>query len=170
MTASRHFVSFTAVILAAITATACEQFAARERTEVLRKDLEAVGAQIKSAESEDAQYSGGLIKALIGARLATLRHTHAMLDQRAKSWTWGIGLRYTVDGKTFLPSPSDKGQVNALDQELAALRARMVAQEVETSRYSGGLVHAMALASLATMRQTEALLDQRRLLLTLPPA
>jgi hypothetical protein len=55
--------------------------------------------------------------------------------------------------------------VKGIEQEMGALRARMTAQDVEANRYSGGLIHAMTLASVATMRQTEALLDQRRLLL-----
>lgn len=155
---------FIMVLLAATAVTACERLVPPERVEGLRKDLDAVEAQIKAAEAEDAQYAGGLIKALTGARLATLRQTHAMLDQRLKSWTFGIGLRYTVDGKALVPDPTNKQQAVAMEQELAALRARMVTQEAEASRYSGGLIHAMTLASVATMRQTEALLDQRRLL------
>jgi hypothetical protein len=153
------------VLLAALGATACERFVAPERIEGLRKDLDAVATKIKATEAEDAQYTGGLIKALIGARLATLRHTHAMLDQRIKSWTFGINLRYTVDGKGFVSDPANKEQAGAMERELAGLRARMAVQELEASRYSGGLIHAMTLASVATMRQTEALLDQRRLLL-----
>jgi hypothetical protein len=163
--ALRRFSGLILVLLAALGATACEQYVARERVDGLKKDIDAVAAQIKAAEAEEAQYSGGLIKALIGARLATLRHTHGMLEQRIKSWTFGIGLRYTVDGKRFVSNPADKEQASALERELAELRARMAAQELEASRYAGGLIQAMTLASVATMRQTEALLDQRRLLL-----
>jgi hypothetical protein len=163
--ALRRFSGLIVVLIAALGATACEQYVARERVDGLKKDIEAVAAQIKAAETEEAQYSGGLIKALIAARRATLHHTSAMLDQRLKSWTFGIRLRYTVDGKSFVSRPADKEQASALEQELATLRARMVNEELEASRYAGGLIQAMTLASVATMRQTEALLDQRRLLL-----
>src|SRR5882762_10179723 len=54
-----------AVLLAAFATTACEQLVAPERIEALKKDVEAVAVQIKAAEVEDAQYSGGLIKALV---------------------------------------------------------------------------------------------------------
>src|SRR2546422_7491620 len=145
---SRRLGPLMVVFLVAFATTACEQLIARERVEALKKDLEVIAAQIKATEAEDARYSGGLIKALVGARLAILRHTHAMLDQRAKSWMWGVGLRYTVDGKGFLPSPGDTAQAKALDQELAVLRGRLAAQEVEASRYAGGLVQAMTLASV----------------------
>jgi hypothetical protein len=88
-----------------------------------------------------------------------------MLDQRLKSWTFGIGLRYTVAGERFVSNGAGDEQATAIERELTALRASITTQEMEASRYSGGLIHAMALASVATMRQTEALLDQRRLLL-----
>jgi hypothetical protein len=157
--------TFIVVLFTVFGAIACERFVAPKHIDGLRKDLDAVATQIKAAEAEEAQYTGGLIKALIDARLATLRHTHAMLDQRLKSWTFGIGLRYTVDGKGFVSDPVKKDQAGEIERELAGLRARMEVQELEASRYSGGLIHAMTLASVATMRQTEALLDQRRLLL-----
>jgi hypothetical protein len=133
------------VLLAAIGAAACERIVAPDRVEGLKKELNVVAAQIKSAEVEDAQYTGGLIKTLIGVRLATLRHTHAMLDQRVKSWTFGIGLRYTVDGRSFVSDPAKKEHVGAIETELAGLRARITAQELEASRYSGGLIQAMTL-------------------------
>jgi hypothetical protein len=161
----RHPTPLIMIALAVLAATACERFVRPERVEELRKDLDAVSTQIKAAEAEDAHYTGGLIKALIGARLATLRHTHAMLDQRIKSWTFGIGLRYTIDGKGIVLDPTNKEQPAAIERELADLRARITTQELEASRYSGGLIQAMTLTSVATMRQTEALLDQRRLLL-----
>ena len=41
----------------------------------------------------------------------------------------------------------------------------MVKQEAEVARYSGGLVKATASVTLATMRQTQAMLDQKRLAL-----
>jgi hypothetical protein len=153
------------ISVAALTAVGCEGLVAPDRVEALKKDLAAVAVQIKAAETEDSHYSGGLIKGLVGARLATLRHTHAMLDQRLKSWMFVIGLRYTVDGKRFVSDGAGNEQATAIERELATLRSRIATQEMEASRYSGGLIHAMALASVATMRQTEALLDQRRLLL-----
>jgi hypothetical protein len=144
--------------------TACERIST-EHTQALNSDLLAVQAAISSAENEDAQFSGGLIKTLIAARLATLRQTHAMLDQRAKSWTFGIGLRYTVDGKPYRSAPDSKEILEGIEQELIALRTRAAAQQAEAERYSGGLVQALSLAALATTRQTEALLDQKRLAL-----
>jgi hypothetical protein len=160
-----HCKRFVVMVILAYAVSACEQLVAPERVAQLKKDLDVVAAQINAGEAEDAKYSGGLVKALIAMRLATLRNTQAMLDQRLKSWTFGIGMRYTVDGKSLVANPVETQQVSAMDRELSDLRTRIAGQEAEASRYSGGLVQAMTLASVATMRQTEALLDQRRLLL-----
>ena len=65
--------------------------------------IAAIDRDIAAAKTETDKYSGGLVKGLIEMRLQTLQQIRAMLDQRAKSSQFGIGLRYTVDGRAYTP-------------------------------------------------------------------
>jgi len=66
------------------------------------------------------------------------------------------------------PAPSGgscaalKAQLAEIEREQAELRERIAAQEAQAAAYRGGLVKAMATTTLETMRQTAALLEQRR--------
>lgn len=130
------------------------------------REIAAVRDEITRAEADDAKYSGGLVKAIVGLRLATLRQTLAMLEQRRAASDLNIALRYTVDGKPFVPPSDAAGQLATVEKEIASTRLRIAAAENEVAKYSGGLVLSMALTTLATARQTEAMLDQRRIALT----
>jgi hypothetical protein len=131
----------------------------------LLADIAAVQAAIRSAEEEDQKFSGGLVKSLISLRLATLRQTLALLDQRARASAARTTLQYTIDGKQFaLPSDAPE-QIAAVEKELADISAKVAKQEAEVARYSGGLVQATAMATLATLRQSQAMLEQKRLAL-----
>ena len=140
---------------------ACAPTAAQ--TETIDAELTRVQAEIVSADAENAKYSGGLVKSLILSRLETLRQTKAMLEQRKTARTIGVTLRYTIDGKPFTLAPSAKTQLPELDREIQANNLKIAAAENEVAKYSGGLVLAMSMSTLATLRQTAAMLDQRRL-------
>jgi hypothetical protein len=129
----------------------------------LKSEIASLQAQIRDAEAEDAKYSGGLVKALIGSREQTLKQTLAMLEQRDKAWTFGFRLSYTIDGKPFALPAGATEQLPDIDRELTDLAAKIEAQKLEVDRYSGGLVNAIALSTLETMKQTQAMLSQRRL-------
>lgn len=55
-------------------------------------------------------------------------------------------------------------EIERLEIEMALLRAKILIQQVEAES-SGGLVGALSSATLATMRQTLAMMEQRRFLL-----
>jgi hypothetical protein len=129
----------------------------------LKAEITSVRSQIAASESESARYSGGLVKALIESRVQTLKQTLVMLEQRDKAWTFGLRLSYTIDGKAFALPPEVKDQLPQVENELRELTIKIDAQTREVSRYSGGLVHALSLSTLETMKQTEAMLNQRRL-------
>jgi hypothetical protein len=61
-------------------------------------DLATVATQIAATDTESQKYSGGLIKTLLDLRLAILRNTSAMLDQKRSSFIRRINLRYTIEG------------------------------------------------------------------------
>jgi hypothetical protein len=128
----------------------------------LKNEIASLQLQIRDAEAEDAKYSGGLVKALIESRKQTLKQTLAMLEQRDKAWTFGLRLSYTINGKPFVLAAGAAEQLPGINRELTDLAAKIEAQDLEVDRYSGGLVHAMALSTLETMKQTQAMLNQRR--------
>jgi hypothetical protein len=121
--------------------------------------------QIRRIEEEDSKYSGGLVKALIGSELHTLRQTRAMLQQRATSWTFGIGLSFQVNGKPYIPPANSPELLGSVEQEIAATRIKLASAEAEADRYSGGLVQALSMTTVATIRNSLAMLEQKRLAL-----
>jgi hypothetical protein len=143
--------------------TAYSQLSPAEQSASLKASIAAVDVEIRATEADDEKYEGGLVKALIESRLAILRQTHAMLDQRAKALNFGIALKFTVDGQTLVLPPTAKDELVAVEREIVALDAGIARQQAEADRYSGGLVQALALSTVATSRQTRTMLEQKRL-------
>ena len=131
----------------------------------LAHDIAAVQAEIRRAEGDEERLGSGLTKSLISLRLATLLQTLAVLDQRAKARGANTTLQYTIDGRPFVPPADAAQQIAALELEVAETTARLAKQETEAARDSGGLTQATALATVATLRQTQAMLEQKRLAL-----
>lgn len=129
---------------------------------VVQSDLAAVQAEIKAAQAEDARYSGGLVKSLIESRIAVLQQTEAMLEQKLISLKQGVPVRYTVDGKAFSLPTSSTQMLADIEKELSESDLKIHRQEAGVARYSGGLAQAMAISTLETMRQTQAMLEQKR--------
>jgi hypothetical protein len=153
---------YAAIALTCCATAVCAQVAPSSpaQKQQLEADIAAVDQEIKAAETETANYSGGLIKSLVDLRLTTLRQTRALLDQRRKAGSHAVALRYTVDGKT-LAIPA--GELASVEAEIASTKANIEKQQAEADKYSGGLVQAMALSTVATSRQTLAMLEQKRL-------
>ncbi|MCK6684717.1 MAG: hypothetical protein L6R30_20130 [Thermoanaerobaculia bacterium] len=128
-------------------------------------DIAALEAQIRRAEEEDAKYAGGLVKALIGSELHILRQSKAMLEQRARSWTFGIGLTYQVDGRPFVAPANAPELLAEVEQEIRTTKERLAEAQAETAKYAGGLVLALSHSTEATIRNTLAMLEQKRLAL-----
>lgn len=136
-----------------------------EKVEGIEEEITQLERKIRETEAEDQKYAGGLIKAIIGSQLATLKQTHAMLQQRAKASLFRIGLKYTVNGQPFTPPQDAAVQLGIVERELAELATKIAAAEAEAARYSGGLIQAVSLSTVAQMKQTQAVLDQKRLAL-----
>ena len=129
----------------------------------LKDEITGLRSQIAAAEAESDRYSGGLVKALIESRIQTLKQTLAMLEQRDKAFAFGLRIRYTVEGKPFQLPPDIKQQLPEIEQEIRENDSKIRDQQQEVAKYSGGLVQALSLSTLATMQQTQAMLNQRRL-------
>jgi hypothetical protein len=123
----------------------------------VKADLVAIQSQITESEKEDARYTGGLTKALTASTIAILRQTEAILEQKIVSLK--AGARPVVVSAAASPTLSE------VEQQIATNESKIKRQEMEASRYSGGLVRALSLATLETLRQTQAMLEQRRVAL-----
>jgi hypothetical protein len=141
-------------------------FAARSYGQTLEADIKQVQSDITETQAEDARYSGGLIKALIGARLQILKQTESMLTQRRMAKAAGIAITYAIDGKSYVASPAARAELPTLAAEIGRLDLQITAGRVEVAKYSGGLVQAMTLSTVATQEQTRAMLEQKRLSIT----
>ena len=147
MWTARPVVMVIAVVSCHLSATlACAQPRAPLDPRV-KAEIATVDAQIAEAEADNAKYSGGLVKALVESRLATLKQTRAMLAQRATAGDLNVAIRYTVDGKPFTLPDGTATALAAVEGELEGVKAKTVAAEAEAARYSGGLVQAMALTT-----------------------
>jgi hypothetical protein len=131
-------------------------------TPTVRVAIGEAEAELAAAQTDDAKYVGGLIKTLIAARIATIQQTIAMLKQRQAAADLNISLKYTVDGHLFVPPADGAAQAAAVDSEIQSTKAKIVQQEAEAAKYSGGLVLSMTLAGVATSENTLAMLEQKR--------
>jgi len=125
----------------------------------LRTEIAKTQEAIKEARTEDQKLTGGLIKLLIEARMETLRNTEALLQQRVRAIEAGAKLSIEIPATT--PDPALAAQ---LDQEIAALKAKIESVQAEANKYSGGLIRVQFLAAAATQTQTLAMLEQRALI------
>jgi hypothetical protein len=120
----------------------------------VKADLSAIQAEITESEKEDAKYVGGLTKALTGSTIAILHQTEAILEQKLVSLKAGA--------RPVIMSAATSRMLAEVEEQIATNQSKIQRQEVEASRYSGGLVYAVSLATLETLRQTQAMLEQRR--------
>lgn len=126
--------------------------------EQLTLERSSVQKEIASAEAEAGKYSGGLVLGLIQARVETLKLTDALLQQRVLAIQSGAPITVTSPVGSADPKRSSDLLAEIREQEADLLRARE-----EAAKYSGGLVHAMALSTVATRAQTIATLKHAQL-------
>ncbi len=122
----------------------------------LKQDLDRIRQEIEQATRTDAMYRGGLIKTLIGMRLEVLKTNAALVEQRVHALESGARINLVVDATK--PDPEKAAE---LAEEIESQRGKVTEARAEADRYSGGLVQAMAAASVATNQNTLAMLEQR---------
>jgi hypothetical protein len=128
----------------------------KEQVAHLKQDLERIHKDIERAKQDDAAYIGGLIKTLIAVRLEVLRTNEALVEQRI----------HTLEGRARSQlvvnvSQPDAAKTAELAKDIEAQKAKVAEARVEADRYSGGLIQAMAEASVATARNTLTMLEQQ---------
>ena len=130
----------------------------RDRASSLKQELQKVDTEIGIEATELAQYSGGLIKNIKQARLETLKLTRDIVNQRIQAIESGAKVTITVP----VTQPSIE-RATALLPEIDQAKAQLAVAKENASRYSGGLVAALSLSTVATQEQTLAMLEQQYL-------
>lgn len=138
---------------------ACAQTPTPEQKQTiagLKDDLRRIQQEIDQAVQEDAKYSGGLIKALIGVRVEILKTNAALVEQRIH--TLEGGARQSVVVNVTKPDPA---RADELVNEIAAQEKKVAEARREADRYSGGLVKALSESTVAMACNSLAMLEQQ---------
>ncbi|MFB2814148.1 hypothetical protein ACE014_09910 [Shewanella xiamenensis] len=151
------------VLLSLVLLSACDmqkKLTPEEQQQVssLKQELQKVDTDIGIEATELAQYSGGLIKNIKQIRLETLKLTRDIVNQRIQAIESGAKVTITVP----VTQPSIE-RATALLSEIDQAKAQLAVAKENASRYSGGLVAALSLSTVATQEQTLAMLEQQYL-------
>jgi hypothetical protein len=139
--------------------SACAQELTPEQQQTIagvKEDLKRTNKEVDQATQDDAKYSGGLIKALIGVRIQILKTNAALLEQRIHALEGGARQKVVVNVTKTDPMRADE-----LVREIAAQEQKVAEARREADRYRGGLVQALSESSVATARNTLAMLEQQ---------
>ncbi|MEA3486195.1 MAG: hypothetical protein U9R20_00880 [Thermodesulfobacteriota bacterium] len=131
----------------------------RKQIEILRSELEEVHKEVATAQTELSKYAGGLIQSLLLARIEILKTTEALIQQRI----------HAIEGSApvsiqTLASKQDINEAEKLATEINKQEAKLREAEIKAGKYSGGLLKAIALSTVATQAQTLAMLRQQFLI------
>ena len=129
------------------------------QVQALRTELEATKKEVSAAEVQNAQYGGGLVKALITLRLEILRTNEALIQQRIHAIE--SGSKVTIE---TVATKADPERAKTLEEEMTRQELKVSEAEAKASLYSGGLVGAMAVMGAATERNSLAMLRQQYLI------
>ena len=152
-------ICFASVCLGACTRSLSQ--AEQAQVQALRTDLEATKKEVAVAEAQNAQYGGGLVKALITLRMEVLKTNAALIQQRIHAIE--SGAKVTIE---TLSTKIDPERAKQLASEVTKQEQKVTEAEAKASAYSGGLVGAMALVSVATERNSLAMLRQQYLIVS----
>lgn len=130
----------------------------KQQVDTLIAQSTQIQTAIDLSEQESKQYSGGLIKALVDARLEILKTNMALVQQRILAIQSGS----PVTVETISTTP-DEVLAQKLETEIADQQKKVTDAQAEANKYAGGLIQAMALSTAATEGQTLAMLQQRHL-------
>lgn len=125
-----------------------------ENTDRLDVDIAAIREKIIAANTEAQNFEGGLIKALILARIETMKVTEAMLEQRLQAARIGAKYIYTLESPKL-----DLERLERINRDIGVTQAKLADAEAQLPA-SGGLVGAIQAMTVATHKQSIAMLEQ----------
>lgn len=117
-------------------------------------DLEQLQQEIAAAESDVERLEGGSTKSLYDHRLAVLRLSKALLDQRLEALRAGVPVETSL--AVTKPNPDQLTEILA---DIEQAQENLAAAESESARIAGGLAKALAETRVATARQILATLQ-----------
>lgn len=129
----------------------------QENIAELKSELELLQDEVSTAEAKSSQYEGGLIQALVEARIEVLKTTEALIEQRIHALE--SGARIDVE---LVKTEPDTELVGQLSQDIDSTKEKLERAR-EEAKGSGGLLGAMKQTSVATQEQTLAMLQQQYL-------
>jgi len=124
----------------------------------LETELAQTKQDVDAGTQSAATYSGGLIKDLISTRVEILKTNQALLEQRILA----VQSQGSVTVST-VASKVDEDLANKLAGEIAQAKKGIASAKTEAAQYSGGLIQALKLSTIATSEQTLAMLEQQYL-------
>ncbi|PWK42246.1 hypothetical protein [Pseudomonas sp. OV226] len=124
----------------------------------LETELAQTKQDIDAGTRSAAVYSGGLIKDLISTRVEILKTNQALLEQRILA----VQSQSSVTIAT-VTSKVDEDLASKLSVEITQAKAGIASAKAEAAQYSGGLIQALKLSTVATSEQTLAMLEQQYL-------
>lgn len=125
----------------------------KQAVAALKAELSQTEGEISAAKHNDQQFSGGLIKNLITARLEVLGTNNALLEQRINAIESGAKIDVVVSG--VKPDPELAASIKA---EMEDLAVKINEAKTDASQYSGGLIQVLKLSTVATEEQSMAML------------
>ncbi len=154
--------TFLTCVIAATLLTGCgpKELTPEQKQEVssLKSELSKTEKEIAETTELQSQFTSGLIKNLTIARLEVLGTNKALLEQRINAIESGAKIDLAISG--VKPNPEAAA---ALKNEIDKLAVQISDAKKEASQYSGGLIQALKLSTVATQEQTMAMLQQRYL-------
>jgi hypothetical protein len=130
----------------------------KQQVTALKAELSQTEGDITLGREKDNQYSGGLIKSLIKAKLEILETNKALIQQRINGIESRAKINITVTG-----SKPDPTVAASILNEIDGLKNEISTAKNDAAQYSGGLILAMKQAAIATKEQTLAMLQQKYL-------
>ncbi|WP_223507794.1 hypothetical protein [Pseudomonas sp. BF-B-25] len=124
----------------------------------LEAELSQTKQSIDEAAKSASAYSGGLIKDLISTRVEILKINQALLEQRILAVQSQSGVKIETTA-----SKPDEEAASKLATEITKIKSDITSAKVEAAQYSGGLIQALKLSTIATSEQTLAMLEQQYL-------
>lgn len=122
--------------------------------DALKDESSRINKEIQDAEAKDAALAGGLVKALIQARIELLKTNAELVRQRIHAAESGTKIKIRIEG--IHPNPKRAAE---LKEEMESVDKEIADKEAESAQYRGGLVKAMIESSIATMYNTRAMLQ-----------
>jgi hypothetical protein len=120
--------------------------------------LDKIKSEIETGIQDEQKYGGGLIQTLVHTRVEILRISQSLIEQRMLADKLGAEVQIVITAT--LP---DLSGAQHLEKEIAEQRSKVSLARAEAERYSGGLVQSLAEVTVATERNTLAMLEQQLL-------